>query len=150
MFAIGGSKTSKSLGSMKLPGILPQPHQPHLVFSMCVQTLRAASHERGAGNLAFCNQTQSQEIVCKLLTHAELCLRNSMPIRVRQPPPNPRGLPPRFRAPFKFWRGRSPLIFDSYPSSPGGQLHRSSSGCGASSSCYGWPQVPLELWLFQQ
>ena len=74
--------------------------------------------------------------------------------RVRQPPPNPRGLspsplpakgrqgaapaisgtfqilkgaqpPPEFRL-----SGGSPLTFDSYPSSPGGQLHRSSSGCG--------------------
>ena len=40
----------------------------------------------------------------------------------------------------QIWRGRSPLTFllsggspltfDSFPSSPGGQLHRSSSGCG--------------------
>ncbi len=34
-------------------------------------------------------------------------------------------------APSKFLlSGGSPLTFDSYPSSPGGQLHRSSSGCG--------------------
>ena len=66
--------------------------------------------------------------------------------RVRQPPPNPRGLSPEPAAPAisgtfqipegaqpppKFLlSGGSPLIFDSYPSSPGGQLHRSSSGCG--------------------
>ena len=33
--------------------------------------------------------------------------------------------PPKF-----LLSGGSPLTFDSYPSSPGGQLHRSSSGCG--------------------
>ena len=77
-----------------------------------------------------------------------------MMTRVRQPPPNPRGLSPsplpaegrQGAAPaisgtFQILKGAqslpkflpsggSPLTFDSYPSSPGGQLHRSSSGCG--------------------